>query len=108
MGALSDFAHCFLVETTQRVGPVRFRAVRFNTYQQRRRLMPPDMQFLLGEMNSKLDTLIKRADEDRNATQEKLKTLTDRVQKLEMWRWLMAGAAAALGGGASFLTKLVS
>lgn len=66
--------------------------------------MPPDTtEFLLGEMNAKLDTLIARANEDR-ITIEKL---SGRVQKLEAWRWTIIGAASAAGGAVSFITKVL-
>jgi hypothetical protein len=67
--------------------------------------MPPDTtEYLLGEMNAKLDTLIARSAEDR-ITIEKL---TTRVAKLEAWRWLIVGGASAAGGFVSLLVRAIS
>jgi hypothetical protein len=68
----------------------------------RRPLVPPDLQFMLGEMNAKLDTLIQRTNEDRKTTAR----LEARVARLEAWRWVLTGAATMLGGGAGYLVKL--
>lgn len=66
--------------------------------------MPPDLQYLLGEMNAKLDTLIQRTNEDRKASER----LEQRVTKLEALRWTLFGAASALGGTAGLLTRLLA
>jgi hypothetical protein len=70
--------------------------------------MPPETQFLLGEMNAKLDTLIRRTEEDRKKMQDEVAKLSARVETLEKWRWMIAGAAGALGGGAGFLVKVLT
>lgn len=59
-------------------------------------------EYLLGQMNAKLDTLLTRSNEDR-AT---ILKLDERVVKLESWRWTMIGAAVAGGGTAGWLSKI--
>lgn len=61
-------------------------------------------EYLLGQMNAKLDTLITRSNEDR----ETISKLDARVQKLEAWRWTMIGAAVAGGGTAGWLSKILT
>lgn len=64
--------------------------------------MPQDIEFQLGQIVAKLDTLISRTEEDRTA----VAALEVRVQKLEALAWKVAGAATVLGAGAGFLTKI--
>lgn len=61
-------------------------------------------EFLLGEMNAKLDTLINRSVEDRL----NIAKLEERVQFLEAFRWTLLGAAVASGGAAGMLSKIFS
>ena len=64
--------------------------------------MPPDIQFMLGEMNAKLDTLARGRDEDRK-TVEKLR---EQIERLEAFKWRLLGAAAAIGGFGGFITEV--
>lgn len=64
--------------------------------------MPQDIEFQLGQIVAKLDTLISRTNEDRSA----VAALDARVKKLEALAWKVAGAATVLGAGAGWLTKV--
>lgn len=69
--------------------------------------MPPTDQFMLGEMNAKLDTLVRRSEEDRKFYADALKTLAKRVDELEAFRWKVLGAACALGTVGGLLVKFL-
>lgn len=66
--------------------------------------MPPDIQFMLGEMNAKLDTLVRGRDEDRKEVEK----LRDRISDLEAFKWKVLGAAAALGGLGGVFSKVLT
>jgi hypothetical protein len=64
-----------------------------------------DMQFALGEMSGKLDTLIQRFDEVKKDSADRFASFEVRVRALEHWKWLLVGAATAAGGGAGLLAQ---
>lgn len=69
--------------------------------------MAGDMQFTLGEMSGKLDTLIQRFDEVKKDGEARHASLDLRVRALEKWKWLVMGAAAAAGGSVGLVSQKI-
>jgi hypothetical protein len=59
------------------------------------------IQFLLGKMDSKIDTLLKANEEAKQHTI----SLELRIAKLESWHWKMVGAGTAASAFVSFIIK---
>lgn len=57
--------------------------------------------FMLGEISGKLDSLMAQAKADRRAVDR----LTERVNRLEAWRWKLWGGAMTVGGASGFIAK---
>lgn len=80
--------------------------------------MPDPVEVALARIETKLDTVIGqgRDHEDRlraveghdlATLRDTVRQLTEHVQSLQRWRWLMTGAAAAAGAGAAEGARLV-
>jgi hypothetical protein len=67
--------------------------------------MPGDVQFTLGEMSGKLDTLIRRFDDVKQDVEVKHAGHEVRIRALEQWKWLVMGAAAAAGGSVGLIAQ---
>lgn len=63
-----------------------------------------NLYYLLGEINSKIDSLLTRTAEDR----EHVAKLEGRIAALEKWKWLMVGSASGLGGIAGYFSKVLT
>lgn len=74
--------------------------------------MPPEtenrIEFMLGQMDSKLDDLVSRAKEDRESNEKRYESHDTRISKLESWRWRIVGALAALSALGAGVAKALS